>query len=377
MKKTALLFITLLALCASFLCAAELPTIDQVLSIPGLTGRIQVSDDLSMYSWENQGDLNGIGTKMIVLERRAADKAFTELDSGYPDSMIEGFPEDFGGVDVGDAELYVRNDLMQLLPEAYRATSLAEAGLLIMAENVYFWDSTIRVTDYADSSAGELPEDASLDELAAFLASYKPEIESIKYYPVFASATLVNLYNTATGTAYLYDYTYTDGKLFSQNPEAYYKWEAVETLGEVFSKVAFGALNQKKLAHFPAAPGPKELVSLVSELEIVPGTRLDAWQNLLTQGQYAPALASIADTYWETASELSMLDPSDEHRAVYDRIIGARDADMLALFVGYCNYTGFDRSIGDIELTKDYLAPYEEQWAEDALRELTGIFAGY
>jgi hypothetical protein len=50
---------------------------------------------------------------------------------------------------------------------------------------------------------------------------------------------------------------------------------------------------------------------------------------------------------------------------------------MLALFVGYCNYTGFDRSIGDIELTKDYLAPYEEQWAEDALWELTSIFAGY
>ena len=77
-------------------------------------------------------------------------------------------------MDVGDAELYVRNDLMQLLPEAYRATSLAEAGLLIMAENVYFWDSTIRVTDYADSFAGELPENATLEELAASLASYKP-----------------------------------------------------------------------------------------------------------------------------------------------------------------------------------------------------------
>ena len=122
---------------AAAACAeAGLPTINQALQQGAEGRRIEVSDRLDGYSVLNEmfEDFNGT-FRVLILERKAPAKEFTAKKAFPPFSSDDGFPDDYAGVDIGEARVWLRGDLMQLLPADYRAGSLEEATYLIMAED--------------------------------------------------------------------------------------------------------------------------------------------------------------------------------------------------------------------------------------------------
>ena len=363
MKKRIIILILLFTLLSSFACKAEFPSINYVLAhFNSYSGSVEVSDDLSAYFWENQGDIDYGSLRFIILEREAPEKEFTALDSGYPDAMIDGFPDDFSGFDVGSPKIKVRCDLMSKLPEAFRATSLANADILLVAENIYLLDSTLIVTDYAKNSSSEIPEVETLEELAAYLEANQPVIDKITYYPTFGSLTMVNLYDR-NRLAALYDYTYTEGMVFAQNPDAAGQWNNMQKVFGVITELAAGS-DSATINEYIAA------------LEFLPQSKSNIWQTCVSENEYSTAFTLIDDYYWEMAQTLSSLDSSEENRDVYSLIIEARDYKTLSLFASHCNYSGFERSIASIEEAKDYLTASDWDWAEAAVMDVVKLLNG-
>ncbi len=363
LKKRVIILILLFILTVSFACRAELPSIDDVLAhFDSYSGSVEVSDDLSAYYWENQGDIDYGSLRFVILEREAPEKEFTALDSGYPDAMIDGFPDGFSGFDVGSPAIRVRCDLMAKLPAMFRAASLAEADILLVAENIYLLDSTLIVTDYVKNSSSEIPEFETLEELAAYLKANKPVIDTITYYPTFGSLTMVNLYDRNRYAA-LYDYTYTEGMVFAQNPEAAGQWSNMQDVFEIMTELSNGAdgagLNEQ-----------------IAALEFLPQSKSKIWQACVSENEYGSAFNLIDEYYWEMARTLSSLDPSDENRELYSQIIDAKSYETLSLFVSFCNYTGFDRPISSIEAAKDYLTSSDWEWAEAAVMDVVNLLGG-
>ena len=74
--------------------------------------------------------------------------------------------------------------------------------------------------------------------------------------------------------------------------------------------------------------------------------------------------------------ELKDLDPSEENKENYDMIIKERNDIALQLYVNYCEYSGFERSISSIESSGDYMAKADNEWLEATLQEIVDLFSG-
>ncbi len=74
------------------------------------------------------------------------------------------------------------------------------------------------------------------------------------------------------------------------------------------------------------------------------------------------------------AEDLKVMDPSIENKHNYDLIIQDRDVSTLKMFVNYCDYSGFDRSISSIESSQEYIASHDYEWMEATLQSFVDIF---
>jgi hypothetical protein len=164
----------------------------------------------------------------------------------------------------------------------------------------------------------------------------------------------------------LYDYDYTPSTRFARNPEAALQWDRMCYIARLLS--ALGAEQ---------GADPDAAASLLSLLDFLPDAQKDLWTSYLAAGESAQAYQSISEYYWSMAEELRNLDPSDEHREIYGLILPERNALALQLFADYCEYGGFERSVGSIESSGDYMADADPAWADEKLMEIVGIFAAY
>ena len=131
------------------------------------------------------------------------------------------------------------------------------------------------VTDYVKNSSSEIPEFETLEELAAYLEANQPVIDKITYYPTFGSLTMVNLYDRNRYAA-LYDYTYTEGMVFAQNPEAAGQWNNMQKVFGIMTELANGAdsaaLNEQ-----------------IAALEFLPQSKSKIWQACVSENEYSSA----------------------------------------------------------------------------------------
>ena len=368
MKKTLSVLLMLISFAFLFHCFAwadALPTVNEALqSMTADSGRIEVSDDLSAFDPDNFGDFDFGELKFVILERQAPEKEFTEYDSGYPLHYVEGFPDDFQGVDVGTSRVWLRCDLMNRIPYYYRATSMESADIILIAETQYSFHGSFSVTTYSKSDDEEIPQFDSIEEMEAYISSHQPVIDKITYYPKFGVYNLLDLYSPVTKECQIYDYTYSAPRRFASNPEAQDLWDCMETLSALVQILDGGALTAEE---FDAVSPDLE--------EYIAQEKLAFWRSCLDSGEYASAAASMQEYYWSMADDLRNLDPDGNHRANYDLILEARDAEALYRFANFCNYSGFDTPVEEIRDAKEYLAAPDFEWIETALNELVEMLS--
>lgn len=362
MKRILCLCITILfvlsCMAAAFADSRNLPSINRSLRSGGKT-RVEVGDTLDgYYPLNDQFSDIDYDVKILILEREAPKKEFTSRKVYPPFSSDDGFEDGFEGVDIGETRMWLRADLMAQLPSNLRAGSLEEATYLIICDTLYELDGTISVSDFTNNGEEELPEFESAEEMAQYFAEHPKEIESVTYYPKFGAYEIISLYETATKRASLVDYTYIQSMRFARNPEASQKWDDMGYLSDLAA-----ALDEDAGVDADAARKAIDAIDFVSQ------KKKDSWTNYIDSEWYSTARNSVLSYYWSMAAELRELDPSDKNRAYYDLILRDENMNALSLFVAYCDYSGFDRSISSIEESGDYIASPDYNWIEENLQE--------
>ncbi|MBR6442781.1 MAG: hypothetical protein IKS46_03755 [Clostridia bacterium] len=347
----------------SFCDEGDLFPADIMLLMSGGAGKAEVSDSLEGYSPFNEKiediDRNFV---VLILQREAPKKEFTEKKVYPPFENKDGFDESFTGVDIGKERVWLRGDLMAQVPDLFAAGSFDEANYLIVGETMYIWDGTISQADYKNSGE-ELPEFESTEEMIAYFLDHPREVESMTYYPKFGCYMLVALYERESQKASVMDYNYIPSMRFARNPEAAEQWTRMEYLVD-----ALDALEAEE-------PDADKVQEAFGNLEFVQDQDLwSEWAAAIEDGEYAAAAGSIGEYLWGMAKDLREMDPSEENRENYDLIIGEENRLALGLFANYCDYSGFERPISDIEESGDYIATPDEEWMEKALQEVVELF---
>ena len=378
-KRLTLSLLALALLLSAFPAqAAGNLSLDQALARATLAGadaqRIEINpDELADYDFANQGDPfeGSTGSKLIIVQREAAKKEFTALDSGYPWNYIEGFPDDFTGVDVGEPRVWLRADLMSQLSPDFRAESLAKADFIVIAETLYDWTGTLTETEYEkNDSDGEIPDWVTTpEELEQYIASHQPVISSITYYPKFSVLSLISIFNVKTKVCEYLAADYTDVMRFARNPEAADLWDEMTDLEVLLSFFEDGALTlQPSLFCY--------LLDLYEEsATIISSEGISYWRQCINNGYQRAALTSMEEVYWRTASKLSALDGDPDHQRMFDMIIQSGSRDMLNTAVSYFNYSGIEMEIETIGAQELYLAQADPEWFESNLLEIVDIFS--
>ena len=197
-----------------------------------------------------------------------------------------------------------------------------------------------------------------MEEMEAYLASHQKVISSITFYPKFSVYDEVGFYKVGTAEYSIWDYKYTPAKRFARNPDAVDYWYDMEDLDRVIVMLSSGEYNNS------------EVETAVRDLSFVPQEKIDLWLSIIAASEDLTAVSSMDTYFWTMAESLKQLDPSSENQKKYDMIIEAKDKNALALFVDYCDYSGFDTKIETIRLLKEYMAKPDETWKEEILNEV-------
>ena len=138
--------------------SGNLPAINSLLQL-GSTEKTEVSDVLDDYMPFNETfDEIENDIKIIVLQREAPKKEFTEKTEYPPFTGSGGFDDDFDGIDVGKSRLWLRGDLMARMPSYFIADSLEDATYLLIAETYYILDGSVSYVNYKNQEDTDLPE---------------------------------------------------------------------------------------------------------------------------------------------------------------------------------------------------------------------------
>ena len=344
--------------------ARFLPSINSLLRSGQSNKKTEVSDNLDAYYPLNEQftEIN-YDLKFLILQREAPQKEFTAKKTYPPFKETDGFDENFIGIDIGNSRLWLRSDLMAQLPSYYCAKSFEDATYLIVAENFYEWDGTISVSDFKDDGSNNLPDFKDADEMMLYFIEHPKKIESITYYPKFGVYIIITLYETKTKKCTFLDYTYTASRRFARNPDASLQWNNMTYVEDLLD-----ALDEKVGIDIKTAK------KLIETSDFIPQGKKDLWISCINAEEYSTAHHSITEYYWSMAVELKNLDPLQDNKENYNLIIRDRNRTALGLFVNYCDYSGFDRSISSIETSKDYISSPDYEWMEQKLKETILMF---
>lgn len=344
--------------------SSKLPTINSLLLL-GNKNKTEVSDSLDNYIPLTSDTFEEINYdfKIIILQREAPKKEFTEKIEYPPFTDSDAFDDDFNGIDIGKSRLWLRGDLMAKIPSYFRADSLEDATYLIIAETYYLLDGSVSYMNYKNSEDTDLPEFKDADEMATYFMLHPKTIESMANYPKFGVFTMINLYETATKKSTIWNYTYTQSTRFARNPEASDQWANMNYLTDLLD-----ALN------FESGMDLYKAEEIIESIDFIPDNKKSFWSACIDAQEYSSLTNSITDYYWDMAEKLKSMDPSSENKDNYNLIIKGRNYIAMSYFVNYCDYSGFDRSIDSIGSSGDYIATPDYEWMENALQETIDIF---
>lgn len=329
--------------------------VNEALQLIDTADKILLSDDFSAYDPNNSQDYEISDIRMLVLQREAPRKEFTEYDTGYPDHYVPGLPDDFVGIDIGMPKVWLRCDIMRELPDFMRPTTLEEADLILMVENEYVWSGTITNSITEGGTDEEPPVFDTTEELLEYMETHKPVVKSIQCYPKFGNYQYLNLYDTATKYVALYDYKYTSPERFAKNPQAADLQYDLEEISDLLDMLLDGSSDKG------------EINRTIDDINSVPDEKKQLWKMSVDSGEIDTAAYSVNSYYWEMATGFLELDDSELNRANYEQIIESKDRFALEEFIDYADYSGFDIDVELIGSMDRYFAKTDEEWYDSAL----------
>ena len=339
-----------------------LPTINEVLGGAELPeGMIEVSDRLDAYDplgSESIGE-NSIEWKIVILQRQKPLKELTEEVLLPPFADDIGYPIEYAGTDMGGERVWVRCDMMRQLPAELRANSMEEAGVVIMAENIYMCSGTLTVTHYANGvNRGEVPAFETTEELEAYLNEHQPEVESINRYPKFATFMLTTMYDAKTKNCDIISSQFLDASIQAKNPAASDQADHMDAVLRIL------------LALAGEEPDLETAKALIGDAAFLAEETRAKWTETAENGETENLFMSVYETYWLMAAELREMDPSEENRKAYDLAIEAQNISLLRMLIEQCNYGSFAESIDEVRDTLIYIAMPDQEWYDAGLQEV-------
>ena len=362
---TACMTLVFLAL-AGAACAegSKLPTIDQALkSSPEEKVRVSGMPDNFYPLNPNIEDYGKLNYKILILQRV---RPLKELEERRFDAPIEGSVEysaDYEGTDIGEEKVYVRGDLMKMLPSKLRAKSLADAGILLVAENLYLCSGTLTITSYKNSGGDDLPEFETVEEMAEYLENHQPEVDYMSCYPKFMLVNLVSLYDAKTGNCDIYSNEQIDASLKARNPEASLQAQKMDLVLNMMIMLTQDTVDKNAVK------------AEIDQNTVFPEESRTEWSSLVDEGKLDEAFDAMAALYWGMAEELKEMDTDPENRKNYELIIEARNYAAMRMYISHCSYSSFAESIDTVREEKLYIPELTDMsWYEAPLKELIDVF---
>ena len=361
MKYKGIFFILFsISICFGICSADELPSIDEALSYAISTGEyssIEVENVLDEYVFYNDGEFDFSGSRFIIFERLDAEGVFEE-------SKISCFDPGYQEKRTGETRLFLRNDLMLLMPPQMRAASINEADIFIISETYYTLDYQIIHSIYDDNGSESLPQNLEDPEaLMNYLLLHPRVVKEYSYKPLYSVYAIISLYDVKSKAGSVVEYQYYPAPLDINNPKAEEQWNKMVDVNElIISLQEMDAVNQKK-----------EILELIDNSSFQEDTK-NIIKNWIETSQYADALDYLESYFWQMAEDLSAMDTSKEALKWYPQIIETRDTMALEQFVKFRNYNGIDTPDSEIIEKKLYIAEVEHDWLEQELISIVNIF---
>ncbi|MBR6766922.1 MAG: hypothetical protein IKM02_03115 [Clostridia bacterium] len=312
-------------------------TLDEALKMVGtdqaaaLNGRIPLSDDFSGYDPVGGWDYTPSDGKIIILWRECAEPEYSR--SSFP------FPDMYRGDKSGADKVYLCADLMELIPEQYRAASTAEAGNILMADSNYFFDGMIE-----SSGDNRRPSEPGIEAEESIWNTHGMNTD--EYRPLFISGIGIYLYNMETRERLVGESIFSDYAELRDNPEADDLWEEMLTLRDLSDAMTLEKADDRR------EYGQIHL-NLLMYASALPQRELDALSGMIMRDEAQAVIDACAEFFWSKAQELIELDPEFEEE--YAAAISARSFDALSELISARAFAYVPLTHEEIRIRKAYI----------------------
>ncbi len=360
-----LTLICTLALLSS--CAlADTYTTDEALQLVGTEagrangGRLELTDDFSMYDPLHPDAFSSDGGKIIILWREDAPREYAKSD--------ETFPSDYDGVMIGEPTVYLCADLMERLPEEVRAATLAEADTIIIAETNYEFSAT--AVTYLGGSDSNMPSAAELNDILEAEAageetdSSEELTYSHEYRPMFDCWMYVSVYSTETLGCSYWGNTYYPFRELRANPEADDLWARMMSLFDLMAATVTEDADERFSAQLDVLLSMDDSFLTEEESESLVG--------LIFEDDVEGTLNFCWEKFWTMALELPVLD--SKCADMYNQAIAEQSINALSYIVNTRSFSSFNRSDLLISANREHLGTPDLNELETMLQDaFTGL----
>lgn len=312
-------------------------TLNEALKLVGsdqaaaLNGRIPLSDDFSGYDPVGGSYRGPSDGKIIILWRECAEPEYSR--SSFP------FPDLYRGEKSGADRVYLCADLMERIPEEYRAANASEAGNILMADSNYFFDGMIE-----SSGDNRRPSEPGI---AAEESIWNTDgMNTDEYRPLFISGVGIYLYNTETKERMIGESIFSDHAELRDNPEADDLWNEMLTLKDLSDAMTLEKSDDRR--------EEGELIwYLLRYCSALPERELDKLSGMIMRDEAQAVIDACEEFFWAKAEELIELDPDFEEE--YAAAISARSLDALSELVSTRAFAYVPMTHEEIRIRKAYI----------------------
>lgn len=235
--------------------------------------------------------------------------------------------------------MYLCADLMERIPEEYRAASAAEAGNILMADSNYFFDGMIE-----SSGDNRRPSEPGIEAEESIWNS--DGMNTDEYRPLFISGIGIYLYNTETKGRLVGESRFSDYAELRDNPEADDLWAGMLSLNDLAAAMTLEKADDRR--------EEGELIwHLLRYRSVLPQQELDALREMILQDEAQAAADACGQFFWARAEELIELDPDFEEE--YAAAISARSFDALSELVSARAFAYVPLTHEEIRIRKAYI----------------------
>ncbi len=296
-----------------------------------LNGRIPLSDDFSGYDPVGGSYRGPSDGKIIILWRECAEPEYSR--SSFP------FPDLYRGEKSGADKVYLCADLMERIPEEYRAANSAEVGNILMADSNYFFDSMIE-----SSGDNRRPSEPGIEAEESIWNA--DGMNTDEYRPLFISGIGIYLYNTETKERLVGESLFSDYAELRDNPEADDLWAGMLSLNDLAAAMTLEKADDRR--------EEGELIwYLLRYRSVLPQQELDALREMILQDEAQAVIDACGQFFWERAEELIELDPDFEEE--YAAAISARSFDALSELISARAFAYVPMTHEEIRIRKAYI----------------------